>query len=1033
MYFFFDISPIEPAQPLTIVAGVWITLYVIVCKIFFSSPLIVDIEEEKPIKRAVSSRSDSAPLKDILVTDSCLSMSKQIQVSAAGHALAEYRVGVVIVTRNEKPVSNLYETVRSLLSNSPTEVLSDVVVVDDFSDRPVSMPASILKAFPQVSIRVVRLPAHKGIAFAKNRGAEELARTAGIPLSGHDAKGDAVPKDPKHPKVAVFFADSHTLFGSGWLYPLLNSMLKYEGKALAYPVIDILVAPPQEELTATLSDMQVVQADDAVAAFDWSLLPRWEPIQDPTLPAVRVKTGLSSVDLTQPEALSPSVPGMFLVDLEYFFLKLGGGFDEMLFSSYYGQENVELAVRVWLCGGIVVRQSCSRIAHKTPNMFKDQVVGNGVTQSMIDKNALNIANKWFSSTNNGFNELRETVYQARFLGRLPYAVESSTDPIQTAPYIASNPETVGQDEKSLFTTCMLFNWFLDEVYPGLLADRSIIEAAYTQHLSGDLSMQFLRPLIDQYSKVTAVAVNSHDSARIHERQRLMQESDGSFHTDLFGTTFAKSGVFVEPPPVVRPKEPSLADKQALFAQKVRTSLVCEDYPTEIDAFSCVSRLATNQNMCEEKKTELLFVCAKTCGYCDDQGLYCEDFYLKKCAEWKAQNLCGQEDVSSKCRRSCGLCTQIGDAKLEEEQLAKIREDIAQSVDSETKEEENVGEQAEGDAPPVERPQPVAVIEAIQPPPHPIEAIETEVDALLAHREFLEGKLPNVFAEKSNGQDACELKNRDHGRLMSRIKLRISDVPVGGQGIRLFCGIYTMEKNHDTNVKATKLTWAKKCDGFIAFSTKKDPTIPSVNITHEGEESYDNMWQKSRSIWKYIAKHYLDSFDYFLLGGDDMFYIIENLRAYLNSQEIQNLRNERNGLYIGRIFQPPNQIVFNSGGAGYTLDTKALKLLQDNIDTPKCFPHQHGFWEDVNTANCLKTQQIVPYDTRDSQERERFHPFTPGQHLAYRIPPNPDWYPKYNPHLKIGYDCCSDESISFHYVPATLLYQLHDYMYNCPLR
>jgi hypothetical protein len=35
-------------------------------------------------------------------------------------------------------------------------------------------------------------------------------------------------------------------------------------------------------------------------------------------------------------------------------------------------------------------------------------------------------------------------------------------------------------------------------------------------------------------------------------------------------------------------------------------------------------------MCEEKKTELLFVCAKTCGYCDDQGLYCEDFYLKKC-------------------------------------------------------------------------------------------------------------------------------------------------------------------------------------------------------------------------------------------------------------------------------------------------------------------------------------------------------------------------------------------------------------------
>jgi len=34
-------------------------------------------------------------------------------------------------------------------------------------------------------------------------------------------------------------------------------------------------------------------------------------------------------------------------------------------------------------------------------------------------------------------------------------------------------------------------------------------------------------------------------------------------------------------------------------------------------------------------------------------------------------------------------------------------------------------------------------------------------------------------------------------------------------------------------------------------------------------------------------------------------------------------------------------------------------------------------------------------------RERFHPFTPGNHLTYRIPKNPDWYAKYNPELKEG--------------------------------
>lgn len=36
--------------------------------------------------------------------------------------------------------------------------------------------------------------------------------------------------------------------------------------------------------------------------------------------------------------------------------------------------------------------------------------------------------------------------------------------------------------------------------------------------------------------------------------------------------------------------------------------------------------------------------------------------------------------------------------------------------------------------------------------------------------------------------------------------------------------------------------------------------------------------------------------------------------------------QRVGLFIGRIFQPPNQIVFNSGGAGYMLDVKALEVM-----------------------------------------------------------------------------------------------------------
>ena len=60
------------------------------------------------------------------------------------------------------------------------------------------------------------------------------------------------------------------------------------------------------------------------------------------------------------------------------------------------------------------------------------------------------------------------------------------------------------------------------------------------------------------------------------------------------------------------------------------------------------------------------------------------------------------------------------------------------------------------------------------------------------------------------------------------------------------------------------------------------------------------------------------------------------------------------MFIGRRFFPPGQKDFNSGGAGYLLDKAALRHLAANIDSnPKCFPHQHGFWEDVNVANCLR--------------------------------------------------------------------------------
>ena len=275
------------------------------------------------------------------------------------------------------------------------------------------------------------------------------------------------------------------------------------------------------------------------------------------------------------------------------------------------------------------------------------------------------------------------------------------------------------------------------------------------------------------------------------------------------------------------------------------------------------------------------------------------------------------------------------------------------------------------------------------------------------------------------------------------KLLLEQVPIHGlpandkDGPSIFCGVYTMQVNHAGNVRAMRETWAPHCDGFVAFSTATDPRIPALNIEHEGPEEYNNMWQKSRAIWHYIGSHYLDQFDYFILGGEDLLVIPDNLRAYLKSLQ-QNPDQE--DLFAGRRFKGYGiNNYFNSGGAGYVLSRATLrKYYETGYDHPDCNPHRHTAMEDVMLAECLRNVfHIGLTDTRDEQLRERFHPFGPGNHYNWRPTPagaKKDWYEDYNAEwgLKTGVECCAPDSVSFHYIkkPAmvrhiwSLLYNDH---------
>ena len=111
-----------------------------------------------------------------------------------------------------------------------------------------------------------------------------------------------------------------------------------------------------------------------------------------------------------------------------------------------------------------------------------------------------------------------------------------------------------------------------------------------------------------------------------------------------------------------------------------------------------------------------------------------------------------------------------------------------------------------------------------------------------------------------------------------------------------------------------------------------------------------------------------------------------------------------------------------------------------LDTTACSPDSDEIDDDILMAECLwEGLQIRATDTRDDHQRQRFHPFTPGMHLQYKIPTagppeyDGDWYPREDSTIKEGYECCSIDSISFHYCHADVMRQLYSYVYNCDKR
>eukprot|EP00062_Callorhinchus_milii_P012565 gi/632959799/ref/XP_007895828.1/ PREDICTED: polypeptide N-acetylgalactosaminyltransferase 15 [Callorhinchus milii] len=301
----------------------------------------------------------------------------------------------VIICFHNEAWSTLLRTVNSVMDTAPKKFLKEIILVDDLSNQ------GHLKA--ALSEYISRLEGVKLI-----RSNKRLGVIRGRMLGAARATGDV-----------LVFMDSHCECHKGWLEPLLDRIANDRTRVVS-PVIDVI-------------DWKTFQYYHSVdlqrGVFNWKLDFHWEPI-----PKYQQKWRQSPISPIR----SPAVPGMLMINRHYF--QNLGAYDPGM--SMWGAENVELSLRVWLCGGSVEILPCSRVGH----VYRDHIPYYLSDEETVWKNKIRVAEVWMDS-------FKEIFYKQ-----------------ETPAYLLSKTKAPDYMERlQLRTTlgCKNFRWFLNNIYPEL--------------------------------------------------------------------------------------------------------------------------------------------------------------------------------------------------------------------------------------------------------------------------------------------------------------------------------------------------------------------------------------------------------------------------------------------------------------------------------------------------------------------------------------------------------------------------------------
>ncbi|XP_056376798.1 polypeptide N-acetylgalactosaminyltransferase 4 [Hyla sarda] len=283
--------------------------------------LQLNIAEKKMQEESIEKYAINIYLSDQLSLHRHIQDNRMYECKSKTYNYRKLPTTSVIIAFYNEAMSTLLRTIHSVLEMSPSVLLKEIILVDDFSDK-VFLKSQLENYISSLErVRLIRTTKREGLVRARLIGATY-------------AIGDV-----------LTFLDCHCECVTGWLEPLLERIGENE-TAVVCPVIDTIDWNTFEFYMQTGEPM--------IGGFDWRLTFQWHAV--PEQERQRRKSRIDPIR-------SPTMAGgLFAVSKKYF--EYLGTYDTGM--EVWGGENLELSFRVWQCGGTLEIHPCSHVGHVFP-------------------------------------------------------------------------------------------------------------------------------------------------------------------------------------------------------------------------------------------------------------------------------------------------------------------------------------------------------------------------------------------------------------------------------------------------------------------------------------------------------------------------------------------------------------------------------------------------------------------------------------------------------------------------------------------